>query len=102
MNLLHLLHFFLQIVVDLQSTLEFQHLRLKPINNLFEVDHLVVSIDQFFILCISNKVEFRDGMLKILNLRYVTLDLILCTFILYLDHVKPSFQIHDLLASGHK
>ncbi|KAM1430198.1 hypothetical protein ACFX2I_046292 [Malus domestica] len=61
MNPLQLIHFFLQIIVDLQGTLEFQQLRLKPINNLLEMDHLVVSRDQFFILCISSGAKFRDG-----------------------------------------
>ncbi|KAM2941481.1 hypothetical protein COP2_030714 [Malus domestica] len=101
-NPLQLIHFFLQIVFDLQSTLEFQHLRLKLINNLLEVDHLNVSSYQFFILCINSRVEYRDGTLKILNLGYVTLDLLICTFILHLDRLKPSFQIHDFLVSGLK
>ncbi|KAM2756730.1 hypothetical protein PS2_018550 [Malus domestica] len=85
---------------DFQYALKFLHLGFKPIDDSLEVDHLVICSNQLFILC--SKTKLRNDMLKILNLRYVTSDLLLCTFMLNLDRIKPSLQVNDLLASGLK
>ncbi|KAM2481768.1 hypothetical protein PS1_005239 [Malus domestica] len=95
MDALQLIHFILQTFVDLQYTLKFQHLGFKPIDDSLEVDHLIISSNQLFILCISSETKLRNCKLKILNMRYVTSNLLLCTFMLNLDRVKPSFQVND-------
>ncbi|KAM1602468.1 hypothetical protein PS1_029636 [Malus domestica] len=100
MDALQLIHFLLQTFVDLQYALKFQHLGFKSINDSLEVDHLVISSNQLFILC--SRMKLRNDMLKILNLRYVTSDLILYIFMLNLDRVRPSLQVNDLLASSLK
>ncbi|KAM2584917.1 hypothetical protein TB2_045844 [Malus domestica] len=55
MDALQLIHFFLQTFVDLQYTLKFQHLGFKPIDDSLEVDHLIISSNQLFSLCISSE-----------------------------------------------
>ena len=55
MDVLQLIHLFLQTFVDLQYTLKFQHLGFKPIDNSLKVDHLIISSNQLFILCISSE-----------------------------------------------
>ncbi|KAM2239259.1 hypothetical protein ACFXTI_008830 [Malus domestica] len=99
---MQLIHFILQTFVDLQYTLKFQHLGFKPIDDSLEVDHLIISSNQLFILCISNEMKLRNCKLKILNLRYITSNLLLCTFIFNLDRVMLSLQVNNILASSLK